>query len=202
MAPIYDSDLAEERYSKEEWNRYELWERIELRLRRRRRLWILAASIAFVGVSSIPIVLDRLPKWRSLAATRRLAEELNSVKRDAIQAQAAYRLRFLGGGRTRFVVERLASCSADSGVEVRTGDLLGDGDRDYAVLSPRAGEALGTAGFSEAFCYDYLSGSGVIIAGGELSGFGVIPVNDLTTGRYDRLSVLLVSGPSAEISFE
>jgi hypothetical protein len=30
----------------------------------------------------------------------------------------------------------------------------------------------------------------------------VIPVNDLTDKRMDRLAVLVVSGPSAEISFE
>ena len=34
MVPIYESDVAEERWSKSEWNHYELWEKVEQRVRR------------------------------------------------------------------------------------------------------------------------------------------------------------------------
>ncbi len=203
MVPIYDSDLAEERYSKDEWSQYELWEKVENRLRRRRRLWIAGACLGFLCLSSIPIVIERAPKWASLSATRRLAEEINAIKIEASLSHAAYRIRFQGSGRLDYAVEKLANCSSGGGETVRSGSLMnGPRESEYALVGPEAGKRLGIDGFVESICYDYLSGSDVVLSGEGLAGFGVAPVNDLTGDRTDRLAVLLVSGPSAEVTFE
>jgi hypothetical protein len=203
MAPIYDTDLAEERFSKDEWNQYELWEKVEIRMRRRKRLWIGAACVAFVLLSSVPIVMDRLPKWKSLGASRRLAQEINRIKRDASLSHSAFRIRFAGNGSMDFVVERGPSCSGQVTAVERSGSLMPARDSGtYELVPPAQGSELGVKGFTESICYDYLAGSDVVLRGDNLVGFGIMPVNDVTDRRMDRLAILIASGPSAEISFE
>jgi hypothetical protein len=203
MAPIYDSDLAEERFSKNEWNQYELWEKVEVRLRWRKRLWIAAACVGYLCLSSIPVVMDRMPRWKALTATRHLAEQINRIKLEAASSHSAYRIRFKGDGQLSYVVERTPSCSAGTSEVVRSGELMHETEAgQYVLVGPSQGNDLGIGGFFESFCYDYLSGSDVVLRGENLAGFGVMPVNDLTSKRTDRLAVLVVTGPSAEITFE
>jgi hypothetical protein len=203
MAPIYDTDLAEERFSKDEWGRYELWEKVEVRLRRRKRLWIGAACFIFICLSSVPIVMDRSPKWKALAASRRLGQEINRIKRDASTQHAAYRLRFKGDGNLAYVIEKSENCSSAVASSEREGALVyGNDASQFTLVSPKTGDELGISGFVESICYDYLSGSDAILRGEPLVGFGIMPVNDVTEKRTDRLAILLASGPSAEISFE
>ena len=68
----------------------------------------------------------------------------------------------------------------------------------------RGGGAWGVAGLGSSFCYDYLAGSEAVLGGKRLAGFAIAPVKDLALEpvRKDRVSVLLLAGPSAEISFE
>lgn len=203
MAPIYDSDIAEQRYSKAEWNHYELWEKVEVRIRRHKYLWIAGTAVVFIILSSIPIIVDQRPKWISLSATRQLAQELNWLKRDASLSRAAYRLRFAGDGKLTFVVEKAESCFSPSGTAIREGALLPEQHAgQFALMNRVQGEAAGVPGLTEAFCYDSLAGSEPAVRGEKASGFAVIPSEDLTNRRFDRLSVLVISGPSAEPSFE
>src|SRR5437868_6887859 len=110
MVPVHDTDIAAERWSKAEWQHYELWEKIEIRLRRRKWLWITATVSVFMGLSSIPIVLDRSPKWLTLRLSRKLAQEINWMKREAGIEQRAFRLRFVSGTTLSYVVETSAHC--------------------------------------------------------------------------------------------
>lgn len=203
MAPIYDSDLAEERFAKEGWNQYELWEKVEVRLRRRKRLWVLGAAAVFVCLSSIPIAMDRAPKWSAVAASRRLANEINRIKLDAIRSHAAYRIRFASPGSLDYVVERAQSCSDASPKPERAGSLAAPGSAGaFSLLTAADGARLGLQGLTDSICYDYLAGSDATLRGEPMVGFGIMSVNDLTEGRADRLAILIASGPSAEISFE
>jgi hypothetical protein len=203
MVPIHDTDLAEERWSKAEWENYELWEKIELRLKRQKRLWIVATGIAFVALSAVPIVMDRWPKWTTRSLSRQLAQVINQVKREAISNRSAFRIRFVGDGNIDYVVEKLSSCTAAEGEKVRASSL-GEGVKSsqYTWVSPNRGSELQVPGLVTDFCYDYLVGNGAILQGNPVVGFGIIPVNDLTEKRLDRLSLLLLSGSSAEISFD
>jgi hypothetical protein len=69
---------------------------------------------------------------------------------------------------------------------------------EFVVLSSDQGVGLGVPGLLREICYDPTQGSVLE----ENNGFGVISVKDLTEKRLDRLTILLVSGPSAEISFD
>jgi hypothetical protein len=78
---------------------------------------------------------------------------------------------------------------------------MSDADK-YMWLIPTRGTELGVSGLVGEFCYDYLAGSGAVLKGQDIIAFGIIPAKDLTEKHLDRLSVLLLSGPSAEISFD
>jgi hypothetical protein len=198
MVPIYDSDLAEDRWSKAEWSHYELWEKVEQRVRRHNRLWIVATAFVFLLLSSVPILMDQRPKWKTLSALRHLGQELNWIKRQASIHRDSYRIRFANDGSSNYKIEELKNCFEPSGPVVRQGTLADD---ELVFLSPAQGQALGVPGLLNEFCYDALTGSAVAARGETVAGFGMLPVKDLHQ-RMDRLSLLLVTGPSAEISFE
>lgn len=202
MVPIYDSDVAEERWSKSEWGHYELWEKVEQRVRRHNRLWIGCTAVVFLALSSIPIVMDRGPKWRTLSSMRRLGQEVNLMKREAGIRHVAYRIRFAGDGSIAYRIERVASCSdpAAAGTLLRS-DVLIHG-AGYVLVGPARGKALGIPGLLESFCYDPEQGNMEASKGDAVSGFAVIPAQDLAAGRLDRMSLLVLTGASAEVSFE
>src|SRR6185437_11560801 len=95
MVPIHDSDVGEQRWSKSEWENYELWEKVELRLKRQKRLWVFATIVIFLGLSAVPIVIERWPKWSSRSMAVTLAREINRMKRDSSIGRSAFRLRFV-----------------------------------------------------------------------------------------------------------
>ncbi len=203
MAPIHDTDVGQERWSKAEWENYELWEKVELRLKRHRRFWTVGGACLFLILSAVPIVMERWPKWMTRSVSRVLAQELNRIKREASVDRAAYRIQFVAEGGLRYKVERLAHCMADQGDFVRTQSLVPYfGQADLSWISPAKGLELGIPGLVSEFCYDHLTGSYSDQNGENIVGFGIIPVTDLSEGKLERLSILLLSGPSAELSFD
>jgi hypothetical protein len=205
MVPIYESDVAEERWSKTEWNHYELWEKVEQRIRRHNRLWIAATVLVFLLLSSVPIVMDQYPRWTALAATRRLGQEIEHMKRDAAMAHVPFRLRFIPSAESgvQFQVEKLEKCSQPVGTVVRTGSLVSAAQgMKFQFLTRQMGESLSIPGLLEDFCYDPLQGSDPAVRGDSVAGFAIAPVKDLADHRADRIAVLLLVGPSAELSFD
>ena len=203
MVPIHDTDVAAERWSQSEWENYELWEKVELRFKRKRRIWILSTLIVFLALSAVPIVMDRWPKWTTRSLSRQLAQEINRIKKDAIIDQSAYRIRFLTEGNLGFVVEKLENCKSTKIEPVRSGIFEKKmGSESYTWVSLHMGEELGVPGLVGDFCYDAYLGSSSVLTGDSVVGFGIIPVKDLAEKKIDRLSVLLLSGSSGEISFD
>ena len=204
MVPIHDTDLAAERWSKAEWEHYELWEKIEQRFRRRRRLWILATLGVFIVLSSVPVVMDRWPHWMSQMATRRLAQEINTIKREASIEHLAFRIRFDGKGALSYTVAKINHCGEGNVVTVRSGSLLSaDQSSSFALISPPQADELSLPGLVEEYCYDPLPLESQTVPD-TLTGFGIIPVKDLTaesSPRQDRLALMLLNGPSSELSF-
>jgi hypothetical protein len=220
MVPIYDSDLAEDRWSKAEWSHYELWEKVDQRIRKHKRLWIAATVLVFILLSSIPVIIEQRPKWRSLSAARKLGQEINWMKSEAAIHHSAYRIRFEGTGSLRYEVETADHCgnrgnraamangmgsvTGDPAAfkSVRSGSLLASGDESFVLLSREQGQRLNIPQLLESYCYDPLQGGQAEGSADDIAAFAIIPVNDLSVGRMDRLSVLLLSGASAELSFE
>ena len=215
MTPLHEGDLAEERWLQSEWGTYELWEKQELRLKRRQRIWIITTGIIFLILSSIPILIDRWPKWFAVSVARVMAQEINRLKKDAIVNRAAFRLELTESLGLGYRVRKVANCGGTKsesysdqelnlgdGQIVRTGYFVEESLRaKYAWLTPEQGEALNIPGLVQEICYDDLLGNSAAARGVPVIGIGIIPANDLTEKRLDRISVLLLSGPSAEISF-
>lgn len=209
MAPIYDSDVAEKRWSQAEWTQFEFWEKVEHRLRRNKRFWVISTGLAFFAISSIPVVIDQRPRWVSVATARNLAQEINQLKRSASLEHLAFRIRFTGVGSLDYVVERSESCQSSGGSQVRLGSLLTKTSSfltgsagSFVLLSSEMGEKAGIPGLVTEFCYDPLQGSAPFLSGKSQVGFGIAPADDLASERLDRLSVLLISGSSAELLFD
>lgn len=203
MVPIHDTDLSQERWSQADWENYELWEKVEQRLKRRKRLWILGTVCIFLILSSIPIIMDRGLKWKTRALARHLALEINRVKKEASIGQKAMRFRFVDENSMSFVIESVSDCTAKNGEVIRAASLEKVNQHGkYRWLSHKRGLEYGIPGLTHEFCYDPFLGSAVVKEGESLVGFGIIPVNDLTEKRMDRLTLLLLSGVSAEISFD
>ena len=203
MVPIHDTDVAEQRWSDAEWETYELWEKVEARLKRKRRLWIVGTIVLFLVLSSVPIVVSRAPKWKTRSIARQLALEINQLKKDASVQRTAFRLSFPSPSSLTFLVHRMNGCGLPEADLVRTGVLTQDvRGADYMILRKQDGSDLGIPGLVQEICYDPLNGSNQDGAQSSAVAFGIIPVKDLTEKRLDRLTVLLLTGLSAEISFD
>lgn len=203
MAPIYDSDLAKERWERAEWAHYELWEKVEERQRRRKRLWIFATAVVFLMLSAIPVIIDRLPKWKSREMTKDLALEIGKVKMKAALNYGAFRMRFTSPSPLNYVIEQVENCNSETAQLVQSA-TLGDPKTspDFALLQPGESERWQVEGIVDQFCYDSLKGSQGAGRLGGLMAFGIVPVKDLTDARMDRISLTVLRGQSAEISFD
>lgn len=197
MAPQHDSDIAKKRWEEDEWRHYELWERLEIKQRHRKWLWIGVTIVLFFGLSAVPVVMEKWPKWRSVRATRELAQVLNQLKRKASVEQSALRLRFQSSRGLDYQIEKISDCKSNSaGQAYSSGHLLSEGEKDeFLILPPENGSSLELPGLVKEFCYDPIKEND------EVLGFAIIPVKDLANSRFDRYSLLILSGPSAEISF-
>ena len=203
MVPIHDTDIAEERWSKTEWEGYELWEKVELREIRKRRFWILSTILMFLVLSAIPICIERLPNWVARSLTRQLAQEVNHLKMEASVARMPYRLKFTDSAGLNYTVEKISDCRFPKGEIVRTRSLNSlSFVNSFTWFTPSHGAEMGVPGLVDQFCYDPLLGSDIAMRGKKMEGLAVIPVKDLSEKRLDRMSILLLTGPSAEISFE
>jgi len=204
--------LSEKRWEHDEWRRFELWERIELRLRRNRRLVYAAAFVVFLGLSSTPIWMDRSPAYRALRGARELSELLNQVKLEVARTRQAVRLVLSSEPGLGWEMERLASGCASSGEGAvgagsepfRRGSLLAETESSslFKFLSEAEGSALGIPGLLLEFCYDPIEGDFLAARGRKLAGFAVAPVVDLTALRIDRIATVVIRGHSADPRFE
>jgi hypothetical protein len=207
VVPIHPTDLAENRWKSAEWEHYELWEKLEKRVQRKRRIWIAATLVVFLAISAIPVVKDRWLKWSALKVARLLSQQINQMKRDAMVARTPHRLILVDdlGVRIEPVADcaGIASLSANSAavptVSVRQVDF---GFSELKWLEPADGERWGVPGLVREYCFDPLKGGGSAAKGLPVIGLGVAPKADLTEGRSDRMAVIFVSGPSAEVAYE
>jgi hypothetical protein len=203
MCPIHDTDSSEERWSKAEWEHYELWEKKEAKIRSQKRWIMLAGLFVFLVLSAIPIVVDRSSQWRALRALREMASHINRVKREAASHNQAMRVSVDLSEPLLLRVESGTDCKSPDFKEERRILLIPeDAKRDTLTwLEPLRGQEIGIPGLLLSFCYDPLKGSSVTPGEDSLAGFAILPVKELTQ-TPERHAVLLLRGPSAEISFE
>jgi len=199
MAPIYDSDVAKDRWAKESWKHYELWEKVEHREKIKKRLWILATFIVFLCLSTIPVLVDRSPKWKTYQAVRELSTYVNKIKNMAAIDHGAYRLKFEDKQNLIFSIEQVSNCFQNNGLKIMQGKLLSDSN-PYLVglINLKYAKSLGVHVLTDEFCYDPLG----VTNNAQTIGFGMIPVKDLANKRLDRVSTLVINERSAKISLD
>ncbi|NDD91359.1 hypothetical protein EBZ37_04670 [bacterium] len=201
MCPIHETDSASERWSKAEWEHYELWEKIEARARRIRRLWLAAGVLCFLVLSAVPVIKDRKFQWKAFSAARHFAQHLTALKREAGGRQQAFRLKIDPTKPLSLTVSWGPTCSSPLFFSAGSIELLSaDSVRDELIwIDSRRGKGFGIAGLLEEFCYDPVHGSQQTQREQDFAAFMISPVKDLSP---DRFGSVLLSGPSAEISFE
>ena len=199
MAPIYESDVAENRWKEAEWHYFEFWEDAEKRARRRRTAWIGITVVLFLILTAWPVVRERSPLWASQDVARRFALELNRLKGEAGLRRTALRIRSDANSQT-FVLEQAARCDLPDSqwIPLRTISLSEWGAGETRLIPPAQALELGQPGLVDRFCYDSLSGMDLSRATSGLVGFGFAPSSDLEQGSLERSFVLLVSGETGE----
>ncbi|MBC7387115.1 MAG: hypothetical protein H7301_13260 [Cryobacterium sp.] len=205
MVPIHESDVAENRWNESEWRQFELWERIELRLKRKKNWTIFGVVVVFIAILSLPIFQDRMPKWRALKAMRILAVKANQMKVDAASLGVPLRLRIENSNEgPNFVVEKVMNCTTEgtaSAKEWGRGPVFihPSSAINYVALTEESAKELGLTRVSQSLCYDP---SSPLVGNEETRALGVLTVNDLAEKRLDRISFLNFSGLFAEIDFD
>jgi hypothetical protein len=197
--PIHESDQAEKRWQEAEWNTYELWEKLELKQRRKRR-WIMAgATTVFLMISAIPVIREWRPKWKSLSAAREVAQEVDALKLEAIHLQSALRIRRLSDGE--WVLERGENCNSASFAQVRSGNFSKPGVR---WVSSQEAERRSLQA-QEIYCYNPFVQEEAAESQSDLhevTRFAFASDRDLNLERTDRIGVLTISGLDGILHFD
>lgn len=198
MVPFHESDLASERWAKSEWEHIELWEKIEARLKRRRRYWIAGAIAVFLLLSAVPVWMDRKPKWGALRAARELGLVLSQLKTRAATEGGAFRARLSNTGE-RVILEKAASCDAAHFEALEQPAL--PALEGYVFIDAALAQRMELTGLRTEFCFDVQRGASD--ATDERSrGVGLIATPDVEAERWDRIAVLFWQHASGELTFE
>ncbi len=206
MVPVHDSDVAENRWREGEWRQFELWERIEQRLRRK-RTWIISGVVfVFLGLLAAPVIQDRVPQWRASQAMRMLAVRINQMKIDSASLGVPLRLRLEASAEgPSFQLEKVESCVKGEEGKVLLwggGSLFEDAEvaRQFVVLDEAAG--VGLDRLTTEFCYDPLRNEPLPTGPFSREAMGLAIAKDLTDRRADRFALLNFTGQFAEIDFD
>ena len=204
MVPIHDSDIAEERWSQAEWENYELWEKVELRMRRQRRLWVFATVIVVLILSALPTLFQKWEKWTTRSLTRQVAQKINRMKTRASVEHAPHRFRIVPSkGQLEYAIEKLKSCLDAKGDVVEESIFLTSRSQSsFTWLTPDQGSRLGVPELATEFCYDPFKGGDYPQNPSQVIGFGIAPVKDLSNDQLENLSIVLLTGESSEVTFE
>jgi hypothetical protein len=206
-------ELAQEHFVNEEWKDYELWDKTVARIKKRRLIWILTALFVFLILSSIPIIIERSPKWRALQATKELALKLSELKVKTALEHTSFFIKFdTTNPGLKYRVQKIKSCTDNPvipiGPETENHLLDETVSSQLQFISKATGSEIDIPRLTEEFCFDALSGSSA--TENAALGVGIIPVTDLTNlendgnltnSRNERAAILLITGNSAEFSF-
>jgi hypothetical protein len=178
----------------DEWRNFELYEKVRIR-EHKKRFWTIALAITvFIGLCSVPVVEQRLPKWRGLRAARALSLVIEHLKTSAIREKKPLRIRFTDDGRYR--IELVNGCKDPAPVRVvEEADWSSGGP--LKVLSATDLSRLPVALAVDSVCFDPVLGLDGVRTRQVLV---VVPVSDLSENRLDRASYVVLEGESAKIS--
>lgn len=186
MVPIHDTDVAEERWSQSSWRNFELWEKLEVRLRRQRGWMVVLAVVLFLIASAIPVIQDQWSAWRSTHQARHLAEWVLTLRTQASLRRQALRVWQQTDG---LHAEFRSGC--DSGASV------------FETRAPWSPNASGIQLFTwpesaSEWCLNPVG----FAPGADVPsvGFSIGPSEDVEAGRVDRLAWVWIEKETVRIS--
>lgn len=200
-----DEELSKARWREAEWREFELWEKIEARLAKRKRLGVIAASILFLILLSIPVYREQVPRWSALRVARQFADEITELKRDAVIRRKPMLLRVeMEEKRLRldfFETERCGLTAPAADQTPRSVHYLKRRRArvDVSLLSPNDASRLGIPQGANSFCYD------PAVAFSQTLSFIFIPQSDIAeveNASLDRAVILIAEGPEATLTYE
>jgi hypothetical protein len=179
----------------EEWRNFELYEKVRIREHRKRFLLVALTTFLFFGLCSVPVFEERLPKWKSLQAAQRLSVELEKLKTLSIHERKPVRIRFLENGK--FQLEMLAQCQSTEVLRVAVEGNWPDSQGELKILSTEEAQKMQLKLAIDQLCFDPVFGLDGVKTKKVLI---IAPVKDLSEGRLDRASYVILEGESAKIS--
>ena len=186
-----------------EWRTFELYEKIRVRDRRRRMVIIVLTSIFFLSLCAVPVVEDRLPKWKSLRAAQRLSFEIEKMKTLSIYEKKPVKMTFLEGENYR--LEILDHCVGGQPIQSE-GKKWRNDDGALKILSADEAKALGVNLAVNELCFDPVYGLDQVKTKKVII---IAPVKDLSPPEagsdqvlhaLDRASYIILESESAKIS--
>jgi hypothetical protein len=205
MVPIYETDLTRERNRPSDWDHYELWEAVELRERKRRLMWILGTLLVSLSLTAIPVISESRSHWVANKLARELAQQVNVVKHRAILSRSPQRIVFDPSGKLRFRMESVTQCESSPATTAQDEYPLqlksADNPESFRLVLPDQAQSFGLARVIQEFCFDPIHPDSRLSDEQKPLGFALGSVKDLSENHIDSLSVVLIRGPSAEISF-
>ncbi len=179
----------------EEWRNFELYEKVRVRENRKRLILISLTALGFLSLCAVPVVDERLPKWRSLQAAQRLSVQLERLKTLSIQEKKPVRMHFMAGGHYQFEV--VNECQSETPLRIVNEGTWPDSDGALKILSADEAKILSLKLATDQICFDPVFG----LEGVKSKKVVVIaPVKDLSEQRLDRASYIILDGESAKIS--
>ena len=203
MVPVFETDLKDRENLSVDWQHYELWEKIEQRRRRAKRFWILGTLFVSFCLLSVPTVIENRAKWGARVLSRQLALRIVKMKTEASTHRLAQRIVFSPDGSLSYRIESVERCNVPESSGAGFPEVLNKGPKAdlFRLILPSQGDGMGIPGLVTSFCYDPVEESAALTQEEEALGFGFISVKDLSEQRPDRVSIVLLRGKSAEISF-
>jgi hypothetical protein len=178
-----------------EWRNFELYEKVRVR-EHRKRFWIITlAVLLFFTLCAVPVVDERLPKWKTLDAARSILIRLEKMKTRSIQEKKPIRVSFRESGE--LVMELVADCKSQTAIQVIEKEIWSKDPENFKVLSRSELDHFKLKVGSDEICFDPVFGldgvkNQIVLV--------VVPVKDLSAERLDRASYVILEGESAKIS--
>lgn len=178
----------------------ELYEKQVVRQRKRKAILISSALSVFLVLCGLPVVQERMPKWKSLRAAREIAHEIQQVKTHAIREKKPVLLTVFEGGTLK--MERVDSCKPDSMGVYSGSELLREGvwnhaDRELTLLGPLEAKQFKLSRLVQQICYDPVLG---VPSPETKKVMMIVPVKDLTDSKLDRASFVEVDSSVGKVS--
>ncbi len=183
----------------EEWRTIELYEKVRVVERRKKIIFSTLALLTFLTLCAVPVVEERMPKWKTLKAAQQLSFEIDKLKLISIKNKKPARLTFLENGD--FKVELIDQCKT-TGPESAPAKLVEqkhweqDSD-ELKVLNPAETLKFDVKLAIDEICFDPVYGAEDIKSKKVVV---IAPVKDLSENRLDRASYIIIESDSAKIS--